>query len=67
MQRSNPIYIARNHQVEAALREAEEGNLTRFNQLCRILQTPFTENPDMVLFEAPPQPDEVVTQTFCGT
>jgi serine/tyrosine/threonine adenylyltransferase len=67
MQRSNPVYIARNHQVEAALQEAEQGKMTRFNTLCQLLKTPFTEKPNMTLFEAPPLPEEEVTATFCGT
>jgi serine/tyrosine/threonine adenylyltransferase len=67
MRASNPVYIPRNHQVEAALAEAEDGNLARFNQLCQLLKTPFTEQPNMQDFEAAPLPDEEVTQTFCGT
>jgi uncharacterized protein YdiU (UPF0061 family) len=67
MQSTNPIYIPRNHQVEAALREAEEGNPTRFDQLCALVKSPFTEQTNMALFEAPPSADEEVTQTFCGT
>ncbi len=66
MQASNPIYIPRNHQVEAALREAETGNLARFDQLCELLKSPFTEQ-NMPLYEVEPLPDEEVTQTFCGT
>jgi serine/tyrosine/threonine adenylyltransferase len=67
MQSHNPIYIPRNHQVEAALREAEDGNTVRLHALVSLLKTPFTEQPNMVEFEAPPLPDEEVTQTFCGT
>jgi serine/tyrosine/threonine adenylyltransferase len=66
MKKSNPIYIARNHQVEAALLEAETGNKARFDQLCMLLKHPFTEQA-MPLFEAAPAPDEEVQQTFCGT
>ncbi len=66
MQQSNPIYIPRNHQVEAALREAEDGNLARFNQLCALVKNPFSEQ-HMPLFEAAPLPDEEVKMTFCGT
>jgi serine/tyrosine/threonine adenylyltransferase len=67
MRHSNPIYIARNHQVEAALREAEDGNLTRFETLVGLLRTPFTEQANMAGFEAPPLADEEVKLTFCGT
>ncbi len=66
MQQVNPIYIPRNHQVEAALREAEGGNLARFNQLCALVKHPYTEQ-NMPLYEAIPLPDEEVKQTFCGT
>ena len=67
MRQENPIYIARNHQVEAALNEAEHGNMTRFNTLLQLLQTPFTEHPTAGGFELTPLPDEEVSQTFCGT
>ncbi len=67
MQNSNPIYIARNHQVEAALREAEDGNLARFETLVELLRTPFIETENMAGFEAAPLGEEEVTQTFCGT
>jgi serine/tyrosine/threonine adenylyltransferase len=67
MKQVNPIYIARNHQVEAALREAEDGNMTRFETLIDLLKTPFTEKENMAGFEAPPLEDEEVKLTFCGT
>jgi serine/tyrosine/threonine adenylyltransferase len=66
MRHTNPVYIARNHQVEAALQEAEAGNMARFVQLCTLLKNPFTEQA-MPLFEAAPTSDEEVQQTFCGT
>jgi serine/tyrosine/threonine adenylyltransferase len=67
MKASNPVYIARNHQVEAALREAEDGNMTRFETLVALLKTPFTEQDNMAGFEAAPLEDEEVRKTFCGT
>lgn len=67
MQRVNPVYIARNHQVEAALREAEMGNVTRFDTLVSLLRTPFVEQDNMAGFEAAPLDDEEVKMTFCGT
>jgi serine/tyrosine/threonine adenylyltransferase len=67
MQGSNPVYIARNHQVEAALAEAEAENMTRFETILSLLRKPFVEQPNMAGFEAPPLPEEEVTQTFCGT
>jgi serine/tyrosine/threonine adenylyltransferase len=67
MQQANPVYIARNHQVEAALREAEEGNMERCQRLLSLLKTPYTEQENMAGFEAGPLPEEEVSQTFCGT
>jgi serine/tyrosine/threonine adenylyltransferase len=67
MQAHNPVYIPRNHQVEAALLEAESGNLVRVETLVDLLRTPFVERDNMASFESPPLPDEEVTQTFCGT
>jgi serine/tyrosine/threonine adenylyltransferase len=67
MQRSNPVYIARNHQVEMALREAEDENYERCFTLLRLLKSPYIEQENMEAFEAPPLPGEDVTQTFCGT
>jgi uncharacterized protein YdiU (UPF0061 family) len=63
----NPVYIPRNHQVEAALAEAEQGNYKRFEELCRIARAPFDELPDMAEFESAPLPEEIVHATFCGT
>ena len=63
----NPVYIARNHQVEAALQEAEQGNLARAQSLCARLQNPFVAKPSMASFEAAPLPEEIVGATFCGT
>jgi serine/tyrosine/threonine adenylyltransferase len=67
MARVNPVYIPRNHQVEASLKEAEEGNYTRLDTLCDLLKTPFSEKPNMSGFEAAPLPTEEVHATFCGT
>jgi serine/tyrosine/threonine adenylyltransferase len=68
MQASNPIVIARNHRVEKALERAAEGDLGPLDRLCAALKRPFDEpapGPDDL--EAPPKPDERVTETFCGT
>jgi serine/tyrosine/threonine adenylyltransferase len=67
MQAHNPIYIPRNHQVEAALLEAESGNMVRVDTLVKLVQTPYLQQDNMDGFETPPLPDEEVTQTFCGT
>ncbi|NOX74020.1 MAG: YdiU family protein, partial [Alphaproteobacteria bacterium] len=67
LQAANPIFIARNHRVEAAIKAANEGDLAPFEALVKVLQTPFTEQPEHAEYEDPPKPDEIVQATFCGT
>jgi uncharacterized protein YdiU (UPF0061 family) len=68
MRRVNPLYIPRNHRVEAALNAASEhGDLDPFRRLLSILQKPFDEQPDAVGYELPAAPEERVLHTFCGT
>ena len=67
MQTANPVYIARNHRVEAALRAADTGDLDPFETLLKVIEQPFSARAAYAAFEAPPRPDEQVHQTFCGT
>jgi uncharacterized protein YdiU (UPF0061 family) len=64
----NPAFIPRNHRVEAALSAASErGDLEPFRRLLAILQRPYDEQPESAEYQEPPQPEERVLQTFCGT
>ncbi len=68
MRAVNPVYIPRNHQIEAAIRAAEDHNdFTVFHQLHAVLQSPYTLQEGKDNYRPPPEPDEVVKQTFCGT
>jgi len=68
MRAVNPVYIPRNHQIEAAIRAAEdEGDFSVFHELHEVLQQPFTEQPGKARYQLPPEPEEEVKQTFCGT
>lgn len=68
MQTVNPVYIPRNHQIEAVIRAAEDrGDFSAFHDLHEVLQTPYVFNPDKRAYMLPPRPDEVIRQTFCGT
>ena len=68
MQAVNPVYIPRNHLVEAAIRSAEDNNdFSVFLDLHAVLQRPFERQPEMDAYMLPPEPHEVVEQTFCGT
>ena len=68
MQAVNPVYIPRNHQVEAAIRAAEDhGDFSVFHDLHEVLQNPFVKQKGKDGYMSPPEPHQVVTQTFCGT
>jgi uncharacterized protein YdiU (UPF0061 family) len=68
MQAVNPVYIPRNHQIEAAIRAAEdEGDFSVFHQLHDVLQNPYQEQPGQERYLQAPEPQEVVEYTFCGT
>ncbi len=68
MQTVNPVYIPRNHQIEAAIRAAEDhGDFSVFHDLHEVLQNPFLLQAGKDRYQLPPEPNEVVSQTFCGT
>jgi uncharacterized protein YdiU (UPF0061 family) len=68
MQAVNPVYIPRNHQIEAAIRAAEDhGDFSVFHDLHEVLQKPYSLQEGNRNYMLPPEPGEVVKQTFCGT
>jgi uncharacterized protein YdiU (UPF0061 family) len=68
MGRANPVFIPRNHRVEAALQAATgSGDLEPFRRLLGILQRPYEVQPDATEYMRPPEPAERVLATFCGT
>lgn len=68
MRSVNPAFIPRNHRVEAAIQAAvEEGDLRPFEELIEVLSSPYDDQPSHEHYAAPPRPDQIVRQTFCGT
>ncbi len=67
MMAHNPLYIARNHRVEAALAAAGEGNVLPLHELLLAVQKPFEERAELSSLENAPDAQEEVLQTFCGT
>jgi uncharacterized protein YdiU (UPF0061 family) len=68
MQAVNPVYIPRNHQIEAAIRAAEDrGDFSVFHELHAVLQDPYVEQDGKARYMQAPEPEEVVEYTFCGT
>jgi serine/tyrosine/threonine adenylyltransferase len=64
----NPIYIPRNHRVQAIITAAiERQDYAPFEELLTVLSRPFDERPEYADYALPPQPEERVRETFCGT
>ena len=67
MSKVNPIYIPRNHQIERIISAALENDFDPFEKLIKVLKLPFNEQPESMLYQLPPKPNEIVHATFCGT
>ncbi len=68
MNRVNPLYIPRNHQVEAALSAAvDDQDLAPFELLLDLLLSPFTARPSFDAYTQPAPDGASAHRTFCGT
>ena len=68
MQAVNPVYIPRNHRVEAVIKAAvEQQDFSLFEELLIVLSKPFEARPEFARYEDPPLEHERVLATFCGT
>lgn len=67
MNRVNPVYIPRNHMVEAALEAAAKGDHAPFERLVDVLADPFTERPGLEIFALGAPTDFGPYTTYCGT
>ena len=63
----NPIYIPRNHQVQQTIEMAYEGDFSKFWEMLEIIKRPFDENEKYSEYEKRPLEDQKVRKTFCGT
>ena len=67
MRAVNPAFIPRNHLVEAAIQAALAEDFKPFEDLVTVLATPFEDQPDFKHLAQPPEPEQIVRETFCGT
>ncbi|WP_282076988.1 protein adenylyltransferase SelO [Epibacterium ulvae] len=67
MKLANPVFIARNHLVEQMISSALEGDLSPFNRLMTALRHPYEDQPEFADLQKPPEPEQRVQATFCGT
>jgi uncharacterized protein YdiU (UPF0061 family) len=67
MQRVNPVYIPRNHQIEKVIAAAEAGDFAPFEALSAALSHPYRGGAADESYASAPRAEERVLQTFCGT
>ncbi len=67
MDRTNPIYIPRNHLVEQALSAAVEGDMKPFSQLLDAVTEPYQKRSGLGRYAAPAPEGFGPYRTFCGT
>lgn len=63
----NPLYIPRNHQIERAIKMCNEGDDSVFFEMLELLKTPFVKNKRLDFYKEPPLTEQRVSRTFCGT
>ena len=62
MHSANPAYIPRNHLIEEVIVAAvDQGDLSPFQQLIEVLDSPYVEQPGQQRYAAPPRPEEPKT------
>jgi len=54
MNRSNPLYVLRNHLAEGAIRAAAQGDVGEIDTLLKLLRDPYTEQPGHEAYAAVP-------------
>lgn len=64
---TNPRRIPRNHQIEKAITAALAGDFAPFHLLDAALHAPFEDCAAWDALAQPPEPQECVERTFCGT
>ncbi len=68
MRSVNPAFIPRNHRVEQALEAAiERGDFAPFATLLEVLSRPYEDQEGLESYALPPQENERVLRTYCGT
>ena len=68
MSKVNPLFIARNHNVEKAIEHARrENDFSEFEKLISILSKPYEKQNNYIDYSLPPESKEENYQTFCGT
>ena len=67
MRRVNPLFIPRNHLVQAVISAGEVDNFGPFEKLLGVLTRPYDAQPGNDDYTVPATAEQYVHQTFCGT
>lgn len=67
MDRVNPVYVPRNHLVEAALDAATAGDMAPFTELVEIVRAPYDARDGAAAYAEGAPEDAAPYRTFCGT
>lgn len=64
----NPLFIPRNHRIEAAIELAHHhDDFSEMKKLLKIFSNPYTHQEDYLEYSLPPSDKDFRYQTFCGT
>jgi uncharacterized protein YdiU (UPF0061 family) len=68
MRKVNPAFIPRNHRIEAVIDAAvSRDDYAPFEELLTVLSEPYEDQAEFAAYAEPPEPEQRVLQTFCGT
>ena len=67
MDRVNPKYVLRNHLVQAAIEQAQQGQFAEIETLRALLARPFDEQPGRDAYAAPPPPGLARVEVSCSS
>jgi uncharacterized protein YdiU (UPF0061 family) len=68
MRAINPAFIPRNHRIEAVIEAAvSRDDFAPFEELLMVLSKPYDDQPALAEYAKPPEPEQRVLRTFCGT
>ena len=62
----NPYIIPRNHIIDKILNESDNNKFNKLEEIMSVLQDPYSPNKPKE-YTRPPNENEKVHQTFCGT
>ncbi len=67
LNRINPVYIPRNHQVQLAIDLAYENDFSKMLEMIEVFKNPFKEVSEYVSYSRAPLEKEKIRRTYCGT